>query len=85
MTCPAGVISPIASALGSVNQMLPSGPAMIWSGDTDEGSGYSVKVPAGVITPNVKVPTPSILPKSTKQRFPSCSIAIAPMDSVFGS
>jgi hypothetical protein len=43
--------TPILSAPCSVNQRLPSGPAVMKPGQQPEGSGYSVKTPLVVTFP----------------------------------
>src|SRR5260370_3793434 len=66
---PAVVLRPILLEFGSVNQRLPSGPAVIHQAAPDEPR-YSVMVPPGVIRP---IPGP---PVSVNHRLPSAPAAI---------
>ncbi len=77
MTTPAVVIRPIWQAFASVNQRLPSGPAVRNIGLLEEvGTENSVTTPAVVIRP-ILVP-----PGSVNQRFPSDPTA---MSRTYGS
>ena len=67
VTAPLGVIRPIRSPNSSVNQRLPSGPAVIPTGllPAVMPVANSVTAPAGVIRP-IRLPTCSV-----NQRLPS--------------
>src|SRR5438309_1446343 len=70
VTVPAGVMTPILSAVDSVNQRLPSGPVTMPAGPAPTVRANSVTAPAGVTWPIL------LAPGSVYQKFPSGPVVI---------